>query len=409
MRVAIISDSPTLPTGFARTTRSLVHTLASLGHEVSCYGHGMFGETFDPTLYPCRIWPAGENSVESKELCRPFLASEKPEVILINYDLVATLVWLGFLRTAAPGVEVVCQLIVDGLPVYPQFLEPLRRCAAIIAVTQVVQAHLAAALPLPIHYLPHTVDGEKFRPRKDAATVRRALFGEAFVVGTIAQNRSRKQLTQTIHAVRLLRDAGRNVVFLLHTDRVRGLRYAGSPLRKIVDHFGIGDIVHMTESRRRVDAVAEDAHAAASRFGVSLQLDQLGELSVPERLNLCDVAVVASSFGGFEYGIIEAQACGVPVCVTDDRGIMMEVAGGACEPLRPALFEFTEYGAQVWKLAPETIAAAIAKLIDEPARRTTLQAAGIQNAQRYDEARNEEVTTALLGKILGALHGPRGN
>jgi glycosyltransferase involved in cell wall biosynthesis len=253
------------------------------------------------------------------------------------------------------------------------------------------------------------VDGERFRPLADAQKVRRALFGDSFVIGTIAQNRSRKQLVQTIHAIRLLKDAGRRPVFLLHTDRVCGLDFGGNPLRKVVDHFGVGDMVHITESHKRIDAVAEDAASIASRFGTSLRLDQLGDLTVMERLNLCDVAVVASAFGGFEYAIIESQSCGVPVCVTDDSGIMMEVAGEACEPLRPSFFEFTDYGAQIWKIAPETIAAAITKVIDSPERRRSLQAAGERNARRYDRAANEEAVATTLGKILGSLRGPRRN
>jgi len=405
MRVAIISDSPSLPTGFARTTRSLVKALVDTGHEASCYGLGIFEEVFDRSHYPCRIWPAGDNDEKLRERLLPFLASEKPDAILINYDLMTTLSWMRFLTKAVSGVAVISHLIVDGLPVYPELLQALNRGAAIIVVTQCVQTQVAAAVSSPVYYLPHMVDCEKFRPLKNAETIKRTLFGDSFVIGTVAQNRGRKQLVQSLHAIRLLRDAGRKPVFLLHTDRVRGLRVGGKPLRKIVDYFGIGDIVHITESHPKADAAAEDATNGSSRFGDSLKVHQLGDLTVAERLNLCDVAVVASAFGGFEYGIIEAQSCGVPVCVTDDSGNMMEVAGQACEPLRPALFEFTDYGAKVWKLAPETIATAISQMIDNPQRRQELQARGVQNAKRYDQATIESSIAATLGGILDSLPG----
>jgi glycosyltransferase involved in cell wall biosynthesis len=403
MRVAIISDSPTLPTGFARTTRWLVKALVSGGHEVSCYGIGVFDEAFDRSLYRCRIWPAGDDFNRSKEAVVQFIRSDRPDVLLINYDLMATLQWLEALGKAGVKVPIISHLIVDGLPVYPILLESLKRCAAIITATEAVRVNVAAVTSSPVYHVPHLVDCAKFRPLDGAEAVRRALFPNSLVVGTIAQNRSRKQLVQTIHAIRLLRDEGRNPVFLLHTDRIRGLRFGGSPLGKIVEYFGLTDCVHITESHRRVDAMAEDAGGAASRFGRSLRINQLGELTVTERLNLLDVAVVASAFGGFEYGIIEAQACGVPVCVTDDGGIMMEVAGGACEPLRPALFEFTDYGAKIWKVAPETIATAIGRMADDRARREELQERGMRNVRRYDEALNGVELAETLERVLASL------
>jgi len=407
MRVAIISDSPSLPTGFARTTRSLVKALVDTGHTVSCYGLGIFEEVFDRSRYPCKIWPAGDNDEKLREMFLPFAASEKPDAILINYDLMTTLSWMRFLTKSVAGVEVISHLIIDGLPVYPELLKPLDKCAAIIVVTQSAQAQVAAVVSAPVYYLPHMVDCEKFRPLKNAETVKRTLFSDSFVIGTVAQNRSRKQLVQTLHAIRLLRDAGRKPVFLLHTDRVRGLRVGGKPLRKIVDYFEIADVVHITESHRQADAAAEDATSNFSRFGASLKLHELGALTVAERLNLCDVAVIGSAYGGFEYGIIEAQSCGIPVCVTDDDGNMMEVAGRACEPLRPAFFEFTDYGAKVWKVSPETIAAAIARLMDDPHRRRELQASGAQNARRYDLTTNESSIAATLRLILDSLPLPQ--
>ncbi len=409
MRVALISDSPTLPTGFARTTRALVKALTDIGHEVSCFGLGGLGEKFDPTLYRCKIWPAGENNEESNETFSHFMASEKPDAVLINYDLVATLRWLELLGKVAPAVPVISHLIIDGLPVYPGILRLLNRCVAILAATECARRQVAEAVSPPVYCLPHMVNCEKFHPWKGAEIVKRALFPDSLVVGVIAQNRSRKQLVQTIHAIRLLRDAGRDVVLLLHTNRIGGLRFGGHPLRKIVESFGVEDIVHITETHKRTDAVAEDAAGASSRFGVSLNVKQLDALTVTERLNLCDVVVVASAYGGFEYVIIEAQSCGVPVCVTDDGASMMEVAGNACEPLQPSLFEFTDYGAKIWKIAPETIATAISKIADDPGRRQALQAAGLQNAKRYDDATNEAAFAATLEKILGSLPVPRRN
>jgi len=37
----------------------------------------------------------------------------------------------------------------------------------------------------------------------------------------------------------------------------------------------------------------------------------------------------------------------------------------------------------------------------------TLRAAGLENAKRYDWAKNKEMASAVLGKILGSFASPR--
>ncbi len=209
-----------MPTGFARTTRSLVKALAETGHEVSCYGLGIFEEVFDRSHYPCKIWPAGDNDEKLREMLLPFVASENPDVILINYDLMTTLSWMRLLTNAVPDIAIISHLIVDGLPVYPELLKPLKLCASIIEVTQCVTAnagHPPRCLR-PCIIFPTWWTAKSSAHSRTAQTVKRTLFGDSFVIGTVAQNRSRKQLDQTFHAIRILRDVGRNPVFLLHTD-----------------------------------------------------------------------------------------------------------------------------------------------------------------------------------------------
>jgi glycosyltransferase involved in cell wall biosynthesis len=77
--------------------------------------------------------------------------------------------------------------------------------------------------------------------------------------------------------------------------------------------------------------------------------------------------VVTSFYEGFGLPIVEAMACGCPV-ITTDAGSTREVAGGA------AIF--------VLQNDPAALAAAMVR-VQDPAERTRLIAAGVENAKRY--------------------------
>ena len=81
------------------------------------------------------------------------------------------------------------------------------------------------------------------------------------------------------------------------------------------------------------------------------------------------VAVTPSLYEGFGLPAAEAMACGAPVVVTDG-GALPEVVG--------------EAGVVVPAGDTPALAAAVAALLDDPARRARLSAAGLVRAERYD-------------------------
>lgn len=391
MKIAIISDSPTLPTGFARTTRLLAEVLTSIGHhQVVCYGIDAIGETFDRTLYPYTIWAAGSPHGDHASQFDVFVRNIKPDIVIVNYDLLTTLAWLPTLKTS--GVtRLIAHLVIDGLPVDPVFLRPLDAFEAIIVPVTCVGSEVRRHVRVPVHVFPHLVDCSLFKPLDGVTLERRARRGSP-LVGVFAKNRPRKQIQQILQAVRQLYDDGYPCELMVRTDQVSTARDGGDNLRRIARYLSIEDYVTFVETGDIVD-VASDARPGAASTGPS-------SLSLHEDMARCDVIVNSSACGGFEYGIIEAQACGVPVCSTADQGAMSEVAGDSTLLLTPSLFDFISYGAKWYRLSPEVIADAIRHITSDAKLRCELVERGFSNAARFDRSTNTPELVHLLSHLV---------
>ena len=101
----------------------------------------------------------------------------------------------------------------------------------------------------------------------------------------------------------------------------------------------------------------------------------------------CDLVVFASLYEGFGLPIIEAQAVGRPV-VTSNAAPMNEVAGGAACLVNP--------------LETESIRAGILRVIqDEPYRRELIRA-GVENAKRFAPAAVASAYAALYARVASS-------
>lgn len=100
------------------------------------------------------------------------------------------------------------------------------------------------------------------------------------------------------------------------------------------------------------------------------------------------VAVTPSLYEGFGLPAAEAMACGAPVVVTDG-GALPEVVG--------------EAGVVVPAADAGALAGALGALLDDPARRARMAAAGLERARRYDwdalAARYGEVLVEAIAEV----------
>ncbi len=129
-----------------------------------------------------------------------------------------------------------------------------------------------------------------------------------------------------------------------------------------------------------------DMEAEFARAGLGERVRRLGYRSdVPDVLAAADVFTLPSHFEGLPMSVIEAMLTGLPVVATDIRGPREQVVDGETGLLVPA-----------GTVGP--LAAALARLVGDPALRTRMGAAGRARALAlYPEEKVVERTLDLLG------------
>jgi glycosyltransferase involved in cell wall biosynthesis len=150
-------------------------------------------------------------------------------------------------------------------------------------------------------YVPHGVDTNVMRPTDNRAQAREALRipEDAYVVGMVANNQGfappRKAFPEAFEGFARFRKRHKDAFLYIHAEQ-SGVRN-GLDLPVLAEMFGIQDVI---------------------RFAPQTEM----ELGIPQAtmadvFSMMDVLLNPSYGEGFGIPIIEAQACGTPVIVTD--------------------------------------------------------------------------------------------
>ena len=190
---------------------------------------------------------------------------------------------------------------VDHKPAVPLVVDFFEQTKAIpIAMSRFGETELREAGLDPL-YVPHGIDTEMFTPR-DRAEIREMwnIDQDAFVVGMVANNQGqavpRKSFSEAFAAFSIFQENHDDAVLYLHCEM--------SGFRNGID----------------LDRLIQRMEIPSEKIKVSDQV--LMEFGVPPGVmaglyNVFDVLLNPSCGEGFGIPIIEAQACGTPVIVTD--------------------------------------------------------------------------------------------
>lgn len=294
LRILMATDSPLLTTGHGRSARVLADAFHAAGHHVVCLGYGDRRGT--PHGRPYRVLPAAA-APDDAAVARA-LDSEQ-------YDLLFTMgePWMfptvGQLpqRARGGGVKWLCYFPVDGRPMPAAWADWAAAVDVTVVFSRFGRDVMAEALgpggrpPPRMIYL--GVDTAVFRPAGDKAGAKSAVgVAGRFVVGTVAQNRQRKNLPALVRAFAAFARGKDDVVLYLHTPIV-----------------GYWDFDEMTRRLGVADRTRATLGLAAGR-GVD-------DATLATIYNAMDLFVLPTMGEGFGLPLAESQACGVPALATD--------------------------------------------------------------------------------------------
>lgn len=302
MRCLWHSNAPFVRSGYGQQTRLFAPRIRDLGHEMMISAYWGLNGTVT-TWDGMTVFPGDE--VWGNRLL-PELAAH------VAADVVITLMDVHVLDTERlRGLPLACWVPVDHDPVPPKVLRFFAETGAIpIAMSRFGQRMLKDA-GLNAIYVPHGVDLSVYGPREDARRRGRERLGVAddvFLVGMVAANKGsnppRKAFPQILQAFAAFRDRHKDAVMYLHTDPVG---HRGVHLAKLTDQLLIPEGAVMCPSMMRYE-LGEPDDVMADMFAAF------------------DVLVNTSYGEGFGVPIIEAQAAGTPVIVTN-ASAMPELVG----------------------------------------------------------------------------------
>lgn len=311
MKFLIHSNSPTVSTGYGVQCRHLADLLADAGHEVavgSTYGQqGEIGQWTSPRGHKIRIYPSGyfTNSpdVISQNAMHFFEGDPQGGIIIPLLD-----VWVLSKNRELAEFRVAAWAPVDHYPVPKQVLEFFHNTGAIpIAMSKFGETLLRQAGLDPL-YVPLAVDTDAYKPTPivttgdGTAVTGHTLFGvpsEAYVVGMVAMNKDpqdRKGFNEAFRAFGQFWKGHNEAVLLVHSDKLGAA--GGLDLVELATHCGIPNHA----------LIWTDQYA----YRLGLPDEMMAAL-----YSTMDVLLAPSHGEGFGVPLIEAQACGTPVIVSD--------------------------------------------------------------------------------------------
>lgn len=312
MKILWNSIAPWVGTGYGNQTRLFTSRIRDLGHDVAIATYSVFsGKVLYDGWEGMTVYPA-DHTGTNKYMLRKYVEMHAAQGEPCDPDdvqvITLTDVW-PFISAKHGGhadwrgLKIASWTPVDHDPC------PLPVAHALqtfnirpIAMSKFGEDRLQKAGLDPL-YVPHGIDTKALRPYEDRDALRDELGWprDAFVVGMVANNRgqevSRKCFPQIFNAFAIFRDKHPDAILYLHTDV-----------------FGFNEGLNLLAMARDY-RIPDDAIRAVNQD--MLYLNEIGHEEMGRFYAGMDVLINTSMGEGFGVPIVEAQACGTPVIVTN--------------------------------------------------------------------------------------------
>lgn len=304
-RILWASNAPWAPTGYGEQTAQATKRIAQAGHEVAiAANYGLEGTRMEWEGLP--IFPRGLDVYSNDTLPAYVMDWGKPTG---RQPLLITLFDCWVFRGAGWDLmeQVASWVPVDHYPVPPAVMEWLKRPNVTPIAMSRFGENAIKQQGVDCLYVPHAIDTGVFKPTEliqgteGAVTARQWMDvpEEARLVASVAANKGqvdRKSFAESFLAMAIHMEKHPDVWFYVHTEPTAAM--TGLDLRSLAAAVGLPmDRVRFPDAYSYRMGIPREALAAI--------------------YTACDVMLQPSRGEGFGIPVVEAQACGVPVIVSN--------------------------------------------------------------------------------------------
>jgi glycosyltransferase involved in cell wall biosynthesis len=360
MRVLLANGEPGFRGGEHQTI-ALARGLAARGCEVAiaCRAGAPTAARAALEAIECRTfaferWPARTPAALAR-----FISLWRPGVCHALTAGAHTHLWLARAAVPSPPPLVVSRRVAFGIPPTPFSLLKYRRGVAHFIPISRAAAESLARIGVPagkMTIVPSGVDTARFaRPEGGAARRAWGVAADEFVIGSVAAFEAEKGLATLVDAAAAMRSRGLAARFVLVGDGSLGPRLAERAARA-----GLGESVILARRDRPLE----------------------------ETLGAFDLFALPSLEEGLSTALLAAMAAGLAVVASETGGIP-EAVSPECAILVPPG-------------DAESLAAALARLMERPDLRARMGEAGRARAARFDISATVERTLEIYREVAGA-------
>lgn len=305
-RILWYSNAPWVPTGYGQQTAQAVSRLVKEGHEVAVHCmYGLEGATSNWNgikLYPRGMAPYSDDVMAAHTMDWANGNTSRKPFLFTLFD-----VWVFKSKSLAELPHIVSWVPIDHQPVPPEVAAWCARDNVFPLAMSRFGQRMLEHVKIRSAYVPHGIE-PVFRPTErfkatDGTMTGRELMGvddDRFVVMMNAANKgtspSRKSFGENLLAFSIFAQNHPDALLYLHTEKDGA--YGGISLPNLIKAVGIKD-----EQIRIVDQYAY-------RHGFPQE-------ALAGLYTAADVLLATSMGEGFGIPVVEAQACGTRVIVSD--------------------------------------------------------------------------------------------
>jgi glycosyltransferase involved in cell wall biosynthesis len=429
IKVAVITDSPKLHTGFAAVAKEICFGFHLRGMDVHVYGLHDHKEDFGEEL-PYVFYPVPHLDALGHNTYSYFLRRVKPDIIWMLTDPGNAAFYLHGMINQEKSIQkrdgrdyyppVVLYTPIEGKPCarsHGEAFDMLEQLNGTL-VTYCETARQTVLEQFPhlkdVRVVNHGLDHAEFQRYSDGdRKMLRRMVGleDKFVIGSVGVNKRTKGHPALIYTAKILKDKNKHedILFYCHCNPQNDTM-GGYKLRDLAKYYGVEDMFLWKPEIKR----------GSYWLGVKRDADTLKQVrkiknNVPDTpegrglifatydfisiMNCCDLYLDTSQIEGWGLPLGEAMACGIPAISVHDNSVRDEVYQDGpyfIDPVPESLWDTWQTGALLVKVDPYDVADAILKMKDNPDLMVKYSKKGIKCASQYKWADAMESMSQIL-------------